>query len=289
VKKKPDQSSKRRLFFEVLIILAGASLQAMAFLVFILNTKIPMGGMLGLALIGNHFANLPIGISIIGLNIPLFLIGYKVIGKKFLWPTILAIFTSSTLIDVLGPYVPKFSGDILLAAIFGGAFTGIGIGLIYYGGATSGGTDVISKLLKLKKGWSYGATGLCMNGTIIILGAIVYQSVEGALYALIYQYITSTIINSVLQGFDMSSGAFIITKQPENVAKAIMMDMGRGVTTMDVIGGYTHERKWMLLCVVRQNETVQLKRIVSDTDPGAFVMLTHAQEVMGRGFNLHSI
>ncbi len=282
-------SGKKKVALEILIILFGASLQALAILVFVLKAKIPIGGMMGLALIGNHFISMPIGLTIIALNIPLFLIGYKAIGKKFLWRTILAIVASSLFIDFFGPVIPNFEGDILLCAIFGGAFSGMGVGLIFYGGATSGGTDIISKLLKMKYGWNYGTTGLYMNGCIVLLGAIVYQSIEGALYALILQYITSTVIDSVLQGFDMSTGAFIITKEPEKVAQAIIQEMGRGVTTIDAVGSYTNEKNWMLLCAVRQSETVQLKRIVADADPEAFVMLTHVQEVLGRGFKQHNM
>jgi uncharacterized membrane-anchored protein YitT (DUF2179 family) len=280
-------TGKKKIAVEILVILLGASLQSLAVLIFIINAKIPLGGMMGIALIGNHFISLPIGLTIIALNLPLFLIGYKTIGKKFLWRTILAIVANAIFIDLLGPYIPTFEGDILLAAIFGGVFIGLGVGLIFYGGATSGGTDIISKLLKIKYGWSYGATGLYMNAAIILCGAVVYRSVEGALYALILQYITSTVIDGVLQGFDMSTGGFIITREPEKVAEAIMQDLGRGVTTIDAVGSYTQERKWMLLCAVRQSETFQLKRIVADVDPEAFVMLTHVQEVLGRGFKEH--
>ena len=282
-------TGKKLIAAEILIILLGASMQALAILVFVVQAKIPVGGMMGIALIGNHFISLPIGLTIIGLNIPLFLIGYKTIGKKFLWRTILAIVASSVFIDVLGPIIPTFSGDILLCAVFGGVFSGLGVGLIFYGGATSGGTDIISKLLKRKHGWSYGVTGLYMNGAIVLCGALVYRSVEGALYALILQYITSTVIDSVLQGFDMSTGAFIITKEPEKVSDALMKDLGRGVTTIDAVGSYTQERKWMLLCAVRQSETMPLKRIVAEADPEAFVMLTHVQEVLGRGFKEHAL
>lgn len=282
-------TGKKKIIIEILIILLGASLQALAVLVFILKAKIPVGGMMGIALIGNHFISLPIGLAIITLNIPLFLIGFKTIGRKFLGPTILAIVASSVFIDVFGPVIPAFTGNILLSAIFGGACSGLGIGLIFYGGATSGGTDIISKLLKIRYGWSYGTTGLYINGGILLCGAIVYGSFEGALYALILQYITSTVIDGVLQGFDMSTGAFIISKIPDKVASAIMIDLGRGVTTIDAVGSYTQEKKWLLLCAVRQSETVQLKRIVAEADPEAFVMLTHVQEVLGQGFKSYSM
>lgn len=269
---------------DYILIIIGSCIFSVGIAVFVKPAMISMGGVAGIALIGNYLFNIPIGFASLVLNIPLFIVGYKLLGKEFFVKTMISSVSYSVFMDTVGTLLPAFEGDKLLATLYGGIIMGLGFGLVFCRGGTTGGTDIIAKYLNEKFDVSIGNTNLVVNGIIIIISAAIYRSVESALYAIIVQYLTGVVINSIISGADMQKEALIITKHPEAVASVIMETVARGVTAIDARGMYTGEQKTMLLCVMRRHEVGTLKKLVHQIDPECFMLVSEVGEVFGVHF-----
>ena len=281
-KKRPD--FRPEYIREYLIILAGSCLYGVGLTVFVQPSGIPMGGVPGISLVLDYLFGAPVGVMNFVLNLPLFALGYRLLGREFFCKTLFSIVVSSLFIDLCGPLLPVYSGDVLLAALFGGVIMGVGFGMIFRVGGTTGGTDVLSKYFYLKRSVPLGVTGVIFKTAIITGSAIVYKSLESAMYGIIVSYVAGIVIDKVVYGADRQKNAFIITDRPQEVSESIMQVLHRGVTALPATGMYTGADRTMLVCAVRRNEVVRVKSLVTAADPSAFMMLFDVSEVLGKGF-----
>lgn len=247
---------------------------------------IAFGGLTGVAQIVNvilPFA--PIGTVVILLNIPLFLLGWRLLGGRLLISSLFATAVSSVFIDILDSLYQFQPMDPILASIFGGILGGASMGVILQQGATTGGSDLIARLLKLPFPWlPVGKLLMAVELAVIVAVALVFRSLNTALYGLVSLYITSIVMDGVLYGLNTAKMAYIISSCPDEIITAIMRDMDRGVTILKGKGAWSGEDKKVLLVAFTQRQIVQLKRIVKERDPAAFLIVCEAHEVLGDGF-----
>ena len=271
---------------DVIVWTAGCVIYAVSLNAFTAPNNIAPGGVSGLSTLINHIFGAPIGITILILNIPLFVVGWKYLGLKFILKTAIVTVMLSVIIDVLGLYLPTYNGDKLLAAIFGGLLSGAGLSLIFLRDATSGGTDILARLMQLKyPHLSMGRVILFSDFLIVSLSAVVYWSIESALYAVITMFVNARVIDSVLYGTGNGKVLMIVTDSADEIAASITKHMKRGVTILPVKGGYTGKEKSMLYCAVRHSEVARLNKAVYQYDPNAFITVLEAGEIIGQGFN----
>ena len=267
------------------IITLGAVIYALAFDWFVAPNQIAMGGVTGLAQIVNALVPvLPVGVLSILVNVPLFLAGWRLLGGRLLVSSLYAMAVSSLAIDVIAWMHTFPPMDPILATLYGGAGMGVGLGLVFSQGATTGGTDIIGKLLKLKFPWlPIGKLVMIPDMVVVILAAVVFGTVNAALYGLIQMYLLSKVMDMILYGWDTSRVAYIITDRWEETVQGLL-DMNRGVTLLQGKGAYTGAEKQVLLVAFRQREIVPIKRMLREIDPKAFFIVCDAHEILGEGF-----
>ena len=267
------------------IITLGAVIYALAFDWFVAPNQIAMGGVTGLAQIVNALVPvLPVGVLSILVNVPLFLAGWRLLGGRLLVSSLYAMAVSSLAIDVIAWMHTFPPMDPILATLYGGAGMGVGLGLVFSQGATTGGTDIIGKLLKLKFPWlPIGKLVMIPDMVVVILAAVVFGTVNAALYGLIQMYLLSKVMDMILYGWDTSRVAYIITDRWEETVQGLL-DMNRGVTLLQGKGAYTGAEKQVLLVAFRQRESVPIKRMLREIDPKAFFIVCDAHEILGEGF-----
>lgn len=282
-KRRASRVSPRiRTLFSYISILIGAFLIAVSFNLFLLPNRIASGGVSGISIILNTITHIPPAFTQWALNIPLFIAGVLVLGKHFgiktaIGSVILPLFVLLTA-DVVSP-----THDPLLASLYGGFGVGIGLGLVFRGRGSTGGTDVAAQIIHRIFGMRLGLAIVMMDG-LVILSAGIFISLENALYALIGLFATSKTIDLIQTGLQTSKAAFIISKDPDRVSGAILHKLDRGLTKLSGVGGYTGDTRPVLLVVVGQNEVIRLKALVREADPDAFVIISNAAEVLGEGF-----
>lgn len=283
-KKKVTWASIRDYGF----VLAGALLQAIALRLFMVPADLASGGITGISQLINHYTGWPIGVMIMVGNLPLFLLGWRTLGgRKFLGRTIVAVGAFSLLADllVLLPFFPKhgLTDDLVLNSLYGAAIAGIGYGLVYRGNGTSGGTDILARILNRWRGVPMTQSYL-MTDTLVILAAGFVFGWKPALYAIIVLYVSGLVADSTLEGAGTVRTALIVTGESELVAKRIMAEMERGVTILSGTGAYTDVERPVLYCVVSRSEVQHLKTIIREQDPKAFMVIGQAHEALGEGF-----
>lgn len=278
MKAKVKQTIKDYVFISV-----GVALAVLGLNIFLVPGKIAAGGISGIATILYHLFDVPLGISIVALNIPLFVFGLKQLGKVFAIRTVYALLLYSALAEIIP--IPEGGYDPFLLCIYGGVLVGIGIGLVVRYGATTGGTDMGAKLLNERfRHISLGAFVFGIDFFIIAAAGAVFD-LEVAMYAVISLYITTKVIDSVTVGLSMSKAFYIISDKNQEIADAILNRMGRGATALAAKGLYSQKNKDVLLCVLKwRTEGPKLKRIVKEIDEKAFVIVADVNEVMGEGF-----
>ena len=267
------------------IITLGAVIYALAFDWFVAPNQIAMGGVTGLAQIVNALVPvLPVGVLSILVNVPLFLAGWRLLGGRLLVSSLYAMAVSSLAIDVIAWMHTFPPMDPILATLYGGAGMGVGLGLVFSQGATTGGTDIIGKLLKLKFPWlPIGKLVMIPDMVVVTMAAVVFGTVNAALYGLIQMYLLSKVMDMILYGWDTSRVAYIITDRWEETVQGLL-DMNRGVTLLQGKGAYTGAEKQVLLVAFRQREIVPIKRMLREIDPKAFFIVCDAHEILGEGF-----
>ena len=281
---------KTRTFWEdlrdYLFILAGAILQALSLRIFLVPAKLASGGVTGISMLINHFTGWPIGTMVLIGNIPLFIIGWRFLGgKRFAIKTAAAVVTYALVTDLLVVFMPArgLTDDIVLNSLYGAVLSGIGYGLVYRGQGTSGGSDILARILNNWRGISMSQSYLMVDGLVILTAGFVFGPKQ-ALYALITLYVSGIVAETVLEGASVVRTAMIVTAQPEKVAEKIMEDMSRGVTLLTGKGAYTGEERSILYCVVIRSEVPQLKAIIHEIDAQAFMVIGQAHEALGEGF-----
>ena len=267
------------------IIALGSVIYALAFDWFVAPNQIAMGGVTGLAQIVNALLPvLPVGVMTIAINVPLFLAGWRLLGSRMLVTSLFATAVSSLAIDAIAAIHTFASMEPLLAALYGGAAMGVGLGLVFSQGATTGGTDIIGKLMKRKFPWlPTGKLVMIPDMAVVVLAAAVFGTVNAALYGLIQMYLLGKVMDAVLYGWDISRVAYIITDRWEEVSRRLL-DMERGVTLLQGQGAYTGTEKRVLLVAFRQQEIVPIKGMLRQIDPKAFFIVCDAHEIFGEGF-----
>ena len=279
-------SLDKKTLNDYLLILLGSTLQAFSLRVFLIPAKLASGGVSGLSQIINNFTGWPIGLMILIGNIPLFILGWRFLGgPRFAARTAFSILTFSVLIDVPLYFLPTngITEDIVLNALYGGVASGIGFGLVYRGRGTSGGSDILARILSSWRGIPVTQSYLITDAVIIFLAGISF-SWENALYALVMLYVSGIAAESISQGSNILRTGLIITALPDPIKNGIFTRLGRGVTIMDGRGGYSGEEKFILLCVVTRAEIPHLKALTRELDPKAFLIIGQAHEVRGEGF-----
>ena len=267
-------------------IMLGSAAYAVGFNWCFVPNGIAFGGLTGVAQIINAALPwAPIGTVVIVLNIPLFLLGWKLLGGRLLVTSLFAMAVSSVLIDILDSLYRFPPMEPLLACIYGGVLVGASLGVIFLQGATTGGTDLIARLLKLPLPWlPVGKLLMAVDLLVIVAVALAFRTLDTALYGVISLYISTLVMDGVLYGLDNAKMAYIISENPEEIAAAIMGDMDRGVTILKGQGAWSGQDKQVLLVAFKQRQIVQMKRIVKELDPAAFLIVCEAHEVLGDGF-----
>lgn len=275
---------------DALFCTAGSLLYAVSVSYFTAPSKIAPGGVTGIATILYYTIHTPIGMMSLLLNIPLFILGMRLIGGSFMAKSLICTVLSSVFVDLTSAWMklahlPPYGGEKILAALFGGVLAGIGLALVFLRGATTGGTDIASRLLKLRyRHVSMGRMMLIIDAGIITASAIVFGDVNSALYAIICIFASSLLIDRILYGSETGRMAIIISKHNEKIANAIISDLDRGLTILRGRGYYSGKERDVILCAVRRPESARLRSIVRDCDPAAFIIMCEADEVIGEGF-----
>ncbi|WP_346887147.1 YitT family protein [Clostridium sp. UBA1056] len=263
----------------------GSILYAAGIYTFALSAHFAPGGISGLSIIINHFTKLPIGICSLLLNIPIIIISYKVLGKWFLIKSLKTMVISAFFMDVVFPLFPIYSGNPLLAAIFTGVLSGAGLALIYMRNSSTGGTDfLILSVRKKVPHLSIGQITIGIDGCVILLGGVVFGSVDAVLLGIITTIVTSTVIDKIMSGFEAGKMAMVITNHGTTIAEVIGKEIGRGVTIMNVTGAFSGESRQMLMCACSKAQVYNLRRVVSTIDPTAMTMICPFDEAFGLGF-----
>ncbi len=277
-----SENKKKELLSAYGQILLGCVIGAAAYPAFLIPNNIAPGGITGIATILNHLLHLPVGTVSLAMNIPLFLIGYRTMGKAFAFRSLVATVLFSLLIDLLP--LPVISTDPLLGTLFGGVVLGIGLGLILRGGATTGGTDMVARMVHRRFPFiSVGAFLFALDFLVVLAAGILVGSSE-ALYAMINIFVSARVIDAVMTGFGGNRACFIVTGKWESVAQRIMDEVGRGATYLQAKGAYSGEERPVVLCVAAPQEITAIKEIVREEDEKAFMLITEAHEALGEGF-----
>ena len=273
-----------RVVLDYIVIAVGAALVGAAADLFFVPNRLVSGGIVGISTMLYHTWGLPVGVMTLALNVPL-LVAAAIWGGglKRLARTLFGIAVMSATIDLLKPYLPPVTADPLLYATFGGLMDGIGVGLVFRAGGTTGGVDIIANLLNRWRGIRLGTTILVANALILGAAGLLF-GVEPALYALLVTIVSSRAIDLVQEGVSQTRSVMIVSRQSEAIARAVNTRMVRGVTVIPARGAYTGQEQPVLLCAILQSEVTRLKRLVQETDPDAFVIVSPASEVLGAGF-----
>lgn len=277
--------SVRVMILDLLAFAAGGIIYGSGVVAFIQPNEISPGGVTGISTIIHHVWGFPTGTMVLILNIPLQAMGWRKFGLGFIAKTAIATLASGFSLDLMELLLPAYTGNRLMAALFGGVLMGAGLALVFLRGSTTGGTDILAKLLRLRFPYlSMGRMILFIDTVIILTAALVYRDIESALYSVIALFCSSRTVDSLLYGADRGKLVFIVTKHPETMANNIFAEMRRGVTVLDATGGYTKSHKAMLMCAVRRQEASRLHAVVKKSDPEAFLVVTEAGEILGEGF-----
>ncbi|BBF44824.1 hypothetical protein lbkm_3563 [Lachnospiraceae bacterium KM106-2] len=284
-----ENISKRSNAQQYFMIVIGTILMAVAINIIFDPMDMVTGGVTGIAIVVKYWTQpfvkggVPLWITNLILNIPLFLFAILLKGRKYLAKTIVGTISLTVALYIV-PSFPIGHEDMLLGSVFGGVIMGAGLGLVFANDASTGGTDLLGVIFQVKlKHYSVPQLLLILDGTIVLLGAAVF-GLNKALYAVIAVYITSTVMDSILEGLKFAKAAYIISEDYDAIAEQIMTKLDRGVTGICAQGMYSNKEKKMLLCVVTKKEIVSLVDTVAQIDPHAFVIVSDVREVMGEGF-----
>ena len=263
----------------------GSAIFSLGFDLFMQPHQINIGGVSGVAMLLTTLVGRgSVGLFSLMINIPLVLLGGHHLGKKFFFGSLVGALACSVFLDLFALLsVPQT--DVMLAALYGGILSGVGIGLVFLGGASTGGTDIVAKLLRRRfRTLPLGRLMLAVDLVVITLTGVVYHDISKALYSAVPLYVFSVVMDGLIYGLDYSTVALIISDEFSAMTAAIEEKLDRGVTILNGQGGYSGERKQVLLCAIRRRQVPQLKDLVREIDPAAFVILQEAHQVLGEGF-----
>lgn len=280
------KQSLSRMVRDYTWIFLGSVLYSLSFDWFYVPNQIGFGGLTALGMILNHLSPaIPIGTVVLVLNIPIFILGWKFLGGHTLVSSLFAMTATSVLVDLIAAVYTFPPMDPMLAAIFGGVALGISLGMIFSKGATTGGTDLTARLLKIPFAWlPVGKLLMAVDLLMLLAVSIAFRSMESAMYGIVSLYISTLVMDGVLYGLDQSKVAYIITSNPRAITDEIDRQMDRGVTYLHGEGSFSGDAKLVLMCAFKQKQIVPLKALVHELDPEAFLIVCDAHEVLGQGF-----
>lgn len=279
----------RRLVRDYAGITAGAFLTAAGLDIFLIPNKIAAGGVSGAATVLHYLLGVPVGLTMLALNVPLFLLSVKVLGAKFGLNTLYGAAVLAVATDVIARFAPVLTHDLLLGALYGGVVVGVGMGLVFRFNGTTAGTDLAAAVINRLFHMSVGKALLTVDFFVIASAGLAFRSAELAMYALISLFVTSKVIDLIQEGQTDAKAFFIISVRPQEIGERIMRDLERGVTFLKGRGGYTMMERDVLFCVVGTAEVNRLRELVQVADPRAFVIVTDARDVLGEGFRPMSL
>ncbi len=263
---------------------AGALVIAAGVDLFLTPNKVVSAGVTGIAMLAHFLWKWPVGLVTLALNVPLLAAGFRWGGGvRLFFRTVYATAVMSLAIDLLTPFLPAITGDPLIYTLFGGLVDGFGVGLVLRGRGTTGGTDIVAQLLHRYRRVPFGQVFLWSN-TAILLAAVPVVGLVPVLYALLVNFISSRVIDAVQEGIGFARAILVISDRTEEVRKAILEEVGRGVTLFQGRGGFTGRPREILYVVVSRSQVSLFKRLIADIDPKAFVVVSEVNEVLGEGF-----
>ncbi len=278
------KTAGRDLLYDVI----GSILYAAGIYTFAATANFAPGGITGIAMIVNHFFPfLRIGLVTVIINVPVAIICYRLLGRVFFFKSVKSMLISALILDYVFPLFPQYDGanNPLLAALFAGALSGIGLALIYMPGSSTGGTDfIIMSIRKLKPHLSIGTISMVVDGAVILIGGLVFGNINAVLYGVLMTIVSTTVIDKVMYGSGTRRMLLVISDKAEEIAQAIMEETERGATLADVRGAYTGKPHQLMMCVCSKVEVFASRRVINRIDPNAIVMLTTVDEAYGEGF-----
>ncbi|MEG2174706.1 MAG: YitT family protein [Oscillospiraceae bacterium] len=262
-----------------IIDIAASVLWSIGLTVFAIPNKVAMGGISGIAQMINYLWGFPVGSLSLLVNVPLLLLAWCILGRRSVLQTLRTLIVYTIVVDFFFASPPIYAGgDRLLAAVFGGALT-------FMHGSTGGGTDIVVKVVQKKRPYfSTGQLAVVINSSIMLVASLVYGDIEAALYGLIMAFTAGKVVDLLLYGADVGKSCTIVTHKPQEIAQRIIDEMHRSATILEGMGAYLKDNTWVLMCVVRKQEFYNLKRIIRETDHGAFVIVSEAHQILGAGF-----
>lgn len=287
IKKQLSGKSALSIVVKYLIIVVGSLIFAASFQFFLYPNSIVSGGVTGIAQIINRLTGLPVGVLSIVMNVPLFIIAWRHFGLDFIVSSFVAMTLFSVFVDVFAVLNIAVTDDAMLASIIGGVIKGIGLGMIYYVGSTTGGIDIVVRLARRRYlHIHFGTLMLVMDAVIVAAYALIFKIYDSAMYSLICMFVMSKVVDLVLYGLDNSSICYIISEHSEDIVKEITFgELHRGVTLLSGEGAYTHEKRPVVMCVIKRPQIAAIRRLVRTLDPNAFLIVTDAKNVFGKGFD----
>ncbi len=278
-------SAPVRLAVDILYDLIGGLIYAVALVCFVAPANIAPGGVSGIAVIINHLTGLPLGTLTMVMNLPLLVLGWRFLGRGFTLRTLKSVAIQTLLTDLLAVHLPVYQGEPMLAALFGGVGIGVGLALVFMRGSTTGGTDIVSRLIQRRfRHVPIGKMMLLVDLGVLAASMLVFQNLEVGLYGMITIFTASRLVDSLLFGLYTGKLVLIISGKDREICREIMDQVGRGVTFLKGEGGYSGQDKQVLLCAVRPPEYHRVEEIVKALDPDAFTITLEATEIMGEGF-----
>ena len=282
-----DKALKKWIWIPATIV--GSALFSLGFSLFLQPNEINSGGISGLAMVIVEVTGVgSVGTLTILINLPLFILGAKKIGSRFFFGSLLGMLLSSVLIDAFA-LIPFFVPDPMIATLYGGVLCGIGVGVVFAAGTSTGGSDIVIRLLQLKyRNVPIGQISMAFDAAVVVLTGIVFRDVSRALYSGLAAFIVGQALDLVVYRFDYSKVALIVTEQYDQIAQAIGDKLERGATFLDGEGSYSHKSTKVVLAVVKKRQLSELKELIMGIDPAAFVIVLEAHQVLGDGFKKYS-
>lgn len=271
---------------DLLLLIAGAAIYSVGTHSFIEPANIAPGGAVGIALMANYVTALPVGRLTLAVNLPLLVLAWFHLSKRFAVSTAMACAVCSVMLDyIIAPICPVYTGDRLMCSLYGGILVGVGMAFIFLAGCTTGGSDVVGYLLQKKYPHvSIGRALLLIDGIILSTSVFVFKNIDAALFGMLSLYAQTKVIDAIIYGNDAGTQAQIVTQNPQGIADRVILELDRTVTFLPAKGAYSGKDTTVVLCTVRKSEFSRLKRIIADADREAFVMVTETSGVFGLGF-----
>jgi len=281
----------RSQVLDVLLIVTGCALQGLAYSLFLIPHHFVPGGVSGIAIIINYFANLPVGVLILVLNIPIFLLGLRTMGKKYVVSSLFGMVLSSIMIDVFHEIlkVRAATQNDILSSIYGGIMLGVGLGLVFRGRASTGGSDIIGMILSKYTGMSLGFGIMVTDFVIISASGLAFHNLEAPLYGYIVLFLSTKVIDMVLEGWSFSKLVIITSTHTDEIADFILYKLDRSGTALRSRSLYLNREGEIILTVIHRKQLTDLRHFVRDIDPEAFVIINDTYDVLGRGFKTRLI